>query len=64
MWKDVKNKWEIFSWCMFDFACDERSEGDQPGRNDKGLVSYDRKIRKDAFYFYKANWSSSPVLYM
>jgi len=35
-----------------------------PGRNDKGLVTYDRKIKKDAFYFYKANWSDEPVLYV
>ena len=34
------------------------------GRNDKGLVTYDRKTRKDAFYFYKANWSDEPVLYI
>lgn len=34
------------------------------GRNDKGLVTYDRKTRKDAFYFYKANWSAEPVLYI
>ena len=33
-------------------------------RNDKGLVTYDRKVRKDAFYFYKANWSTEPVLYL
>ena len=41
---------------MFDFASDRRTEGDTPGRNDKGLVTYDRKTRKDAFYWYKANW--------
>ena len=35
-----------------------------PGRNDKGLVTYDRKTKKDAFYFYKANWSDEPVLYI
>ena len=41
---------------MFDFAVDSRNEGDTPGRNDKGLVTYDRKTRKDAFFWYKANW--------
>ncbi|HLJ95740.1 MAG TPA: hypothetical protein VKU02_21365, partial [Gemmataceae bacterium] len=41
-----------------------RNEGDTPGRNDKGLVSYDRKTLKDSFYWYKANWSTSPVLYL
>jgi beta-galactosidase len=49
---------------MFDFASDIRAEGDTPGRNDKGLVTYDRQTRKDAFYWYKANWSSAPVLYI
>lgn len=56
--------WAKFIWNMFDFASDSRNEGDHPGRNDKGLVTFDRKIRKDAFYFYKANWSADPVLYI
>ena len=54
--------WSKFVWNMFDFASDGRDEGDHPGRNDKGLVTFDRKTRKDAFYFYKANWSTEPVL--
>src|SRR5690606_16744201 len=41
-----------------------RTEGDANGINDKGLVTYDRSIKKDAFYFYKANWSAKPVLYI
>jgi beta-galactosidase len=49
---------------MFDFASVWRDEGDAPGINDKGLVSFDRKVKKDAFYFYKANWSEEPVLYI
>jgi beta-galactosidase len=56
--------WGKFVWNMFDFASDGRNEGETPGRNDKGLVSYDRKIRKDAFYWHKANWSSDPVVYI
>lgn len=56
--------WCKFIWNMFDFAADQRSEGDTPGRNDKGLVTYDRKTRKDAFFWYKANWSNQPVLYI
>ncbi|HTB81187.1 MAG TPA: glycoside hydrolase family 2 TIM barrel-domain containing protein [Opitutaceae bacterium] len=56
--------WGSFLWCMFDFASDSRNEGDTPGRNDKGLVTYDRKIRKDAFYFYKAQWSNDPFVYI
>ena len=66
-WIALKSRpfvWEKTVWNMFDFAADGRNEGDTPGRNDKGLVTYDRQTRKDAFYFYKANWSSSPVLYI
>ncbi|WP_438479003.1 glycoside hydrolase family 2 TIM barrel-domain containing protein [Oleiharenicola lentus] len=56
--------WGKFIWNMFDFAADDRTEGDAHGMNDKGLVTYDRKTRKDAFYFYKANWSSEPTLHL
>jgi beta-galactosidase len=49
---------------MFDFGSYFRREGDHFGINDKGLVTYDRKIKKDAFYFYKANWSEDPVLHI
>jgi beta-galactosidase len=56
--------WGTFLWNMFDFASDGRREGDHFGRNDKGLVTYDRKIKKDAFFFYKANWSDEPVVYI
>jgi beta-galactosidase len=66
-WAAMKERpfvWGTFVWVMFDFAVSTRHEGGIPGRNDKGLVTYDRKIRKDAFYFYKANWSDEPVLYL
>jgi len=53
-----------FIWAMFDFSSSIRREGESFGLNDKGLVSYDRKIRKDAFYFYKANWSHEPFVYL
>jgi beta-galactosidase len=56
--------WEKTIWNMFDFAADGRNEGDTPGRNDKGMITYDRQTRKDVFYFYKANWSADPVLYI
>lgn len=56
--------WGTFVWNMFDFAADQRSEGDTHGRNDKGLVTYDRATRKDAFYFYKATWTSTPFVYL
>jgi beta-galactosidase len=56
--------WCKFEWTMFDFAVAGRNEGDTPGRNDKGLVTYDRKTRKDAFYFYKANWTTNAMVYI
>jgi beta-galactosidase len=66
-WRAMKARpylWGKFVWNMFDFASAGRSEGDTPGRNDKGLVTYDRQTRKDAFFWYKANWSSEPVVYI
>jgi len=56
--------WGTFVWAMFDFAVSTRHEGGAEGLNDKGLVTRDRKTKKDAFYFYKANWSDEPVLYI
>jgi beta-galactosidase len=56
--------WGTFVWNMFDFTSSSRHEGGIPGRNDKGLVTYDRKTKKDAFFFYKANWSVEPTLYI
>ncbi|HXU00738.1 MAG TPA: glycoside hydrolase family 2 TIM barrel-domain containing protein, partial [Polyangia bacterium] len=66
-WKQMKTRrylWVKSIWNMFDFAVDSRNEGDTPGRNDKGLVTYDRKTRKDAFFWYKANWSTTPFVYI
>jgi beta-galactosidase len=66
-WAVLKTKpyvWATFVWNMFDFAVSTRHEGGVPGRNDKGLVTYDRQTKKDAFYFYQANWSDEPVLYL
>lgn len=51
-------------WNMFDFATHSRSEGDATDINTKGLVSYDRKVRKDAFYLFRANWSENPTLHL
>jgi beta-galactosidase len=59
-----KSVWGSFLWVMFDFAADNRNEGDRPGINDKGLVTHSRKTRKDAFYFYKANWSPEPFVHL
>jgi beta-galactosidase len=51
--------WGTFVWNMFDFGSNFRREGNTAHINDKGLVSYDRKNRKDAFYLYKANWNKA-----
>ncbi|HEV3312543.1 MAG TPA: glycoside hydrolase family 2 TIM barrel-domain containing protein [Chloroflexota bacterium] len=56
--------WAKFVWTLFDFASAHRHEGDTRGRNDKGLVTYDHATMKDAFYWYKANWSSEPFVYI
>lgn len=53
-----------YVWNMFDFAVPLWNRGGVPARNMKGLVSFDRKVKKDAFYWYKANWSDDPVLYI
>jgi beta-galactosidase len=49
---------------LFDFASAGRAEGESLGINDKGLVTRDRKLKKDAFYFYKAQWSREPFVYI
>ncbi len=56
--------WATHVWNMFDFAADARDEGGCKGRNNKGLVSYDRKTRKDSFYLYKAYWTEEPMLHI
>jgi beta-galactosidase len=53
-----------FVWNMFDFGSGIRHEGDIGATNTKGLVTFDRKTRKDPFFLYKANWSSEPVTYI
>jgi beta-galactosidase len=49
---------------MFDFGANIRDEGGVKGRNNKGLITYDRKIKKDAFYMYKANWSDEKFVHI
>lgn len=56
--------WGTFVWNMFDFASAGRHEGDALGINDKGLVTYDRKVPKDAFYYYKAQWNPEPMVHI
>ncbi len=56
--------WGSFIWNMFDFSSDRRSEGGVKYINGKGLVSHDRTLRKDAFYYYKAKWSAEPFVHL
>ncbi len=66
-WKIISERpyvWGSFVWNMFDFGAAHRTEGDRPGINNKGLVTHDRKVKKDAFYFYKANWNPEPMVYI
>ncbi len=66
-WNALKQRdfvWGKFAWVLADFAVDRRDEGDTPGRNDKGLVTFDRQIKKDAYYWYQANWSETPMIHI
>lgn len=56
--------WATHVWNLFDFAADGRDEGGKHGENQKGLVTFDRKLRKDAFYLYKAHWSQEPFVHL
>ena len=56
--------WATHVWNMFDFAADARSEGGENGMNHKGLVSFDRKYKKDSFYAYKAWLSDDPFVHI
>jgi beta-galactosidase len=62
--KDRKDIWCKFIWNLADFSWTTVHRGDRDFINHKGLITHDRKIKKDAFYFYKANWSQEPVLYL
>lgn len=67
VWKIFSERpylWATYVWNMFDFGANIRDEGGVQGRNNKGLVSYDRKIKKDAFYMYKAHWSDTPFVHI
>ena len=56
--------WATHVWNLFDFAADGRDEGGKKGENQKGLVGFDHKTRKDAFYLYKAAWSKEPFVHL
>jgi len=66
-WKQVAERpfiYGVFIWCMFDFGVPGWSRGAAPHMNWKGMVTQDRKVRKDIFYFYQANWSDEPFVYI
>ncbi len=66
-WAAIKKHpeiWGSYIWNMFDFAVDDRFEGDHAGINDKGMVTYDRANKKDVFYFYQANWTDTPMVHL
>ena len=56
--------WATHLWNMFDFGADARAEGGENGQNHKGLITIDRKYKKDAFYAYKAWWSTDPFVHI
>ena len=64
MWSERPYIWAMHCWNMFDFAADGRNEGGKPGQNQKGLVTFDRKTKKDAFYIYKAYLSKEPFVHL
>ena len=66
-WPQIREReylWGSWIWNMFDFSSRIRREGDAMDVNTKGLVSYDRKTKKDAFFYYKAQWSAEPVVHI
>jgi beta-galactosidase len=66
-WREMKKRpflWSSFVWVGIDYPSFKRNEGDRPAINDKGLVTEDRKTRKDAWYWYQANWSDTPMLHL
>lgn len=67
VWKIFEERpflWATYAWNMFDFGANIRDEGGVKGRNNKGLITYDRKIKKDAFYLYKAHWSDEKFVHI
>lgn len=66
-WPAIRERDFVFAswvWNMFDFVSDLREEGDSVDINTKGLVTFDRKTRKDAFYYYKAQWNPAPMVWL
>ncbi|MBC2653789.1 malectin domain-containing carbohydrate-binding protein, partial [Novosphingobium aerophilum] len=66
-WRQIRERpWlgASWLWVAFDFATTVRREGDADDINTKGLVTYDRRTRKDVYYFYKANWTQTPTVHI
>ena len=64
MWSERPYIWAMHCWNGFDFGADGRDEGGKSGQNQKGLVTFDRKTKKDAFYIYKAYLSKEPFVHL
>ena len=56
--------WATHCWNMFDFGCAARNEGGVAGRNNKGLMTIDRKTKKDSYFVYQAYWSKLPMVHI
>ncbi|MCD8118942.1 MAG: glycoside hydrolase family 2 protein [Lachnospiraceae bacterium] len=56
--------WSSHVWNMFDFGCAARNEGGVAGRNNKGLMTMDRKTKKDSYYIYQAYWTKKPMVHL
>ena len=56
--------WASHVWNMFDFGCAARNEGGVSGRNNKGLVTMDRKTKKDSYFVYQAYWTQTPMVHI
>src|SRR3546814_7069777 len=66
-WPQLRDRpylWATWIWNMFDFASKVRPEGDATDINDKGLITFERKVKKDALFYYKAQWSNAPVVHI
>ena len=66
-WRQIRQSpwlWSSFVWVGFDFPSAGRNEGDRAGVNDKGLITFDRKTLKDAYFWYQANWTQKPMVYI
>ena len=62
MFKNKPYIWGTYVWNLYDFSSEIRDEGGLKHKNGKGLITFDRKTKKDAYYYYKAQWSSKPFV--